>query len=128
MTSCRIQKVEVDNDIPREIIRDRIAHAATHLVLNKNLISDAAIIRKLPTATAHREVTNYCKRVAHPFTSLCAQHFRLDTTCLLVLFKAMQTMKMCLRTSFVMPGRFYTGEEEQPFQEVVQDNAAAPPL
>ena len=51
----------------------------------------------------------------------------MDICYLLVLFKAIQNMKMHLRTVFGVSSSFYTSEV-QPFQGTVQGNGAAPAL
>ena len=121
-------RLEEENLIPREIIEGRRTQAATHLVLNKNVVSQIANVKKLPTETTCADATHYHDRVAHPFASLCAQCFELDAECLLVLLKTMQTMKMHLRTAFGMSDRFYSREEGKPFQGELQGNGDAPPL
>ena len=72
------------------------------------------------------DATNCYDRVAHPFASLCAQYFGLDIAYLVVLFRAIQSMKMFLRTSFGVSKDFYSGNEGRPFQGVVQGSGAAP--
>ena len=82
-----IPRLEETNTIPYEIIGSRRAQAVIYLVLNKKLISDIAKTHKLLTAVIYADVTTYYDRVAPPFVSLCMQYFRLEVTCLLVLFK-----------------------------------------
>ena len=94
-----IPKLEETGTISMEIIRGRWSQAATHLVLNKKLIADIANMRKLPMITICADATNYYDRVAHLFTSLCAQCFILEISCLAVLFRAIQSMRMFLRMS-----------------------------
>ena len=102
--------------------------AATHLVLNKKLIADIANARKHPMITIYTDATNYYDRVAHLFASLCTQYFGLETSYLAVLFRAMQSMKMFLRTSCGISQTSYSEEEGRPFQGVVQGSGAAPAL
>lgn len=101
-------RIEADNAIPMEIIGGRRSQAATHLALNKKLIADIANVRKLPTATICADATNCYDRVAHPFASLCAQYFGLEITYLTILFRAIQSMKMFLRTSHGISTTYYS--------------------
>ena len=121
-------RIEADNAIPMEVIGGRRSQAATHLALNKKLIADIANVRKRPTATICADATNCYDRVAHPFASLCAQYFGLELTCLTMLFRAIQSMKMFLRTSHGISTTYYSDTIGQPFQGVVQGNGAAPAL
>ena len=66
-------------------------------------------------------------RVAHPYTSLCFQYFGLGICYSLVLFQAIQSMKMHLHIAFGASTSFYTSDA-QPFQDSVQGNRAAPAL
>ena len=102
-----------------EIIGGRRSQAATYLALNKKLIADIANIRKLPMITICADATNCYDRVAHPFASLCAQYFGLEISYLAVLFRATQSIKMFLRTSYGISQTSYSGEEGRPFQGVV---------
>ena len=121
-------KLEESGTIPVEIIGGRRSQAATHLALNKKLISDIANVRKLPMITICADATNCYDRVAHPFASLCAQYFGLEVSYLAVLFRAIQSMKMFLRTSYGISQTAYSGEEGRPFQGLVQGSGAAPAL
>ena len=103
-----------------EIIGGRRSQAATHLALNKKLITDIANVRKLPMITICADATNCYDRVAHPFENLCAQCFGLEVSYLAALFRAMQSMKMFLRTSYGISQTAYSGEEGRLFQGVVQ--------
>ena len=110
-----IPKLEEVDAIPVEIIGGRRAQVATHLTLSKKLIADMSNVRKVP-------------RVAHPFSSLCAQYFRLTLSHLVVLFRVIQSMKMFLRTSHGLSQHAHAGENGRPFQGVVQGSGAAPAL
>ena len=123
-----IPKLEEVDAIPVEIIGGRRAQAATHLALSKKLIAGIANVKKAPTITVCADVTNCYDRVAHPFASLCAQYFGLELSHLVALFRAMQSMKMFLRTSFGLSKNAYAGENGRPFQGVVQGSGAAPAL
>ena len=123
-----IPRIEADNAIPLEVIGGRRSQAATHLALDKKLIADIANVRKLPMATICADATNCYDRVAHPFASLCAQYFGLELTYLTVLFQAIQSMKMFLRTSHGISTNYYSDTIGQPFQGVVQGSGAAPAL
>ena len=123
-----IPSIEAHKAIPMEVIGGRRSQAATHLALNKKLIADTANIRKLPTVTICADATNCYDRVAHPFASLCAQYFGLEITYLTVLFRAIQSMKMFLRTSHGISTNYYSDTDGQPFQGVVQGSGAAPAL
>ena len=46
------------------------------------------------------DATKCYDRVAHPFTSSYAQYYELGISYLVVLFKAIQSMKILLRMSF----------------------------
>ena len=82
-------------------------------------------MRKLPIITICADATNYYDRVAHPFASLCAQYFGLDLSYLVVLFRAIQSMKMFLRTAYGVSEHYYSGDDDRPFQGVVQGSDAA---
>ena len=88
--------IEAMNAIPMEIIGDRRSQAATHLALDKKLISDIANVRKLSMITICADATNCYDRVVHLFASLCTQYFGLNLLYLVVLFQAIQSMKMFL--------------------------------
>ena len=66
-----IPTLEEINIIPREVIGGRRSQAATHLALDKKLISDIANVQKLPIITICADVTNCYDRVAHSFVSIC---------------------------------------------------------
>ena len=85
-------------------------------------------MRKLPIITICADTTNCYNRVAHPFASLCAQYFGLDLSYLVVLFRAIQSMKMFLRTAFRVSEHYYSGDNNRPFQGVVQGSNAASAL
>ena len=82
-----IPRLKEAKTILNEIIGNRRTQVATHLALNKKLISDIANVRKLPTKVICTDATNCYNRVEHPFTSLSAQYFGLEVIYLLVLFK-----------------------------------------
>ena len=86
-----------------------------HLALNKKLISDIANVQKLLTAVICADKTNCYNRVTHSFASLYAQYFGLEVTHLLVLFRTMQMMKMCLRTAFGLSETCYSSKNSYPF-------------
>ena len=67
-----ILNIEAVNTILMEGIGGRWLQAATHLALDKKLISDITNVRKLPMITICSDATNYCNRVTHPFASLYA--------------------------------------------------------
>ena len=74
------------------------------------------------------DATNCYDRVAHPFASLCAKYFGLELSYLVVLFRAIQSMKMFLRTAFGVSENYYSGDDDRPCQGVVQGSGAAPAL
>ena len=123
-----IPNIEAVNAILMEIIRGRRSQAATQLALDKKLIADIVNVRKLPTITICADATNYYDRVAHPFARLCAQCFGLDITYLTVLFRAIHSMKMFLRTSHGVSTNYYSDKEGMSFQGAVQGSRAAPAL
>lgn len=123
-----VPKLEKVDAIPVEIIGGRRAQVVTHLALSKKLIADIVNVRKVPMITACADATNCYDRVAHPFASLCAQCFELEILHLVVLFRATQSMKMFLRTSYGLSQIAHTGENGRPFQGVVQGSGAAPAL
>ena len=96
-------------------------------MLNKKLISDIANARKLPTIIC-TDATNCYDRVAHPFASLCVQHFRLEIMFLAALFRTIQSMKMHLRTSYGVSNSHYSGDEDKLFEGVVEGSGVAPAL
>ena len=81
-----ILNIEAVNVIPMEVIGGRQSQAATHLALDKKLISDIANVRKLLMITIYTDATNCYDRVTYPFASLCAQYFGLDLLYLVILF------------------------------------------
>jgi hypothetical protein len=120
--------IEAMNAIPMEVIGGGRSQVATHLALDKKLISDIANMRKLSMITICADATNYYDRVTHPFASLYAQYFELDLSYLVVLFRAIQSMKIFLRTAFGVSENYYSGDNNRPFQGVVQGSGAAPAL
>ena len=90
-----------------EVIRGRKLQAATHLALDKKLISDVSNARKLLIIAACADATKYCVSMAHPFTSMCAQYLGVELSCIVVVFRAIQIIKMCLRTLFIVPDNYY---------------------
>ena len=70
------------------------------------------------------DATNWYDRVVHPYASICAQYFGMNLS-YLVLFGAIQNMKMHLRTDFGVSTTFYTSDT-QPFQDEFQGNGKAP--
>ena len=120
--------IEAANAIPVEAIGGRRSQAATQLALDKNLIADIVNARKLPTITICADATNYYDRVVHPFASLCAQYFSLEITCLAVLFRAILSMKMFLRTAHGMSTTYCSDAEGMPFQGAAQGSSTAPSL
>ena len=83
-----VPNIEAVNSIPIEVIGGRRIQAATQLALDKKLIADIVNVRKCPTITICADAMNCYDRVAHPFASLCTQHFSLEITHLTVLFRA----------------------------------------
>ena len=63
--------IKAVNTILMDIIGGRSSQAATHLALDKKLISDIANVEKLSIITIYAYVTKYYDRVTHPFASLC---------------------------------------------------------
>jgi hypothetical protein len=63
--------IEAMNAILMEVIGGRRLYIATHLALDKKLISDIVNMRKLPMITICADVTNCYDRVTHLFASLC---------------------------------------------------------
>ena len=91
-----LSSIEVVKAILIEIIGRRRSQGVTYLVLVKKLISDIASVRKLPTITVCAIVTNYYKRVAHPFASLYMQYFGAEIIYLAILFRAIHLIKIFL--------------------------------
>ena len=79
--------LEASSSMPQEIIGIRISQDATYLALSKKLIADVSNTRKLPTATTCADATICYDEVAHPYDSLCSQHFGIEICYLIVLFK-----------------------------------------
>ena len=113
-----IPGLEAMEVILMEVIGGRRSQAATHLVLNKKLISHIANAWKLLLITIYADATNCYSRAAHPFASLCAQYFRLEIVCLAVLFRMTQLMKLFLRTSYSVLDSCYSEDEDKLFQGV----------
>ena len=114
---CRINfdgilmpSLDASSTIPREIIGGRRSQAAIRLDLSKKQISDVSTTKKLPNATTHADATNCYVIVAHAYTSLCAQHLRMDLCYVLVLFRNKQNMKIYLRTNFGVSTSFCTSD------------------
>ena len=74
---------------------------------------------KLITIAICADANNYYDRAAHPFTSLCMQNFRLDDTCLVALFIAIQSTQMFLRVSHSTCKNHCSENNEKPFKGVV---------
>ena len=98
-----ILRIEKDSTFPMEVVSGRRSQAATHLALNKKLITDIVNIYKLPMVTIYTEVANCYDRVAYLFASLCTQYFRLD-----------ESMKIFPWTSHGILITYYTNTEGQP--------------
>ena len=98
-----------------EVIGGRRSQSAMCLALNKKLIANIASAWKVPTFTICADVTNFYDRVAHPFASLHTQYFRLEITYVTVLSRAIQTIKIFLRTSYGILETFYSRNNETPF-------------
>ena len=94
-----IPSIEDKEVILMEIIRERKAQAATHLALDKKLISDIANARKVLLITICTDTSNCSNRVAHVFASACAKYFRVEILHLVILFRAIQSIKIFLHTS-----------------------------
>ena len=82
-------------------------------------------MRKLPIITICADTTNYYNRVAYPFASMCAQYFGVELSYLVVLFRAIQLIKIFLRTAFGVSKSCYSDDESRLFQGVVQGSGAA---
>ena len=78
--------------------------------------------------TIYADTTNCYDRVTYPFASIYAQYFGLELSYLLVLFRAIQLIKMFLRISFGILITFYSGDEGRPFKGVVQGSSTAQAL
>ena len=71
----------------REIIGDRTLKHAKHLASSKKkTIADVSNTKKLFTVATCTEATKCYNIVAYPHASVCAQHFGIDLSYLLVLF------------------------------------------
>ena len=110
-----IPNIEAMNAIPMEVIGGKWSQVATHFALDKKLISDIPNMRKLLMITICADATNCYDKVTHPFASLCAQYFRLNLSYLVVLFRAIQSMKMFLRTAFRVSKNYYSGNDDRLF-------------
>jgi len=120
--------LEKEGLIPQEIMGGRRSQSTTHVALNKKLIADIANQVKAPSIVISADATNCYDRVAHPFASLTAQHFGVQTCYIVLLLKAIQRMNMHLQTSFGTSKTSYSGTSAEPFQGAVQGNGAAPVL
>ena len=94
---------------------------ATHLALSKKLIADISNVRQIPSVTICTDANNCYDKVAHHYTSLCSHYFSLGICYLLVLFRAIQSMKTNLCTVFGVSISFFTSEG-QPFKGTGQCN------
>ena len=69
--------LEKDDLIPLDILGGRRSQSTLHIVLNKKLIADISNQVKALWIIILADATNCYDRVAHPFVSLTAQHFRV---------------------------------------------------
>ena len=65
--------------------------------------------------TIYTNVTNCYNRVAYLFASMCAQYFGVELSYLVVLFRAIQSMKMFLQTVFRVSEQYYSGNKGRQF-------------
>ena len=100
--------LKVSKEIIQEITGGRKIQAPTYLALNKKLITDITNTKKLQIVSTCTKVINYYNRVVYPITSLSTQYFRLDIEYILVLFRIIQSMKMCLYILFRVSKQFCT--------------------
>ena len=114
-----ILNIEAANAILIEVIGGQRSQVATYLALDNKLISNIVNVRKLPIITICANTTNCYDRVAHPFASICIQYFGVELSYLVVLFRAIQSMKIFLQTVFRVSEKYYSGDEGRPFQGVV---------
>ena len=103
------------NPILIEFTGERRSQAATYLALGKKLISDIVNVRKLPVITVYTDAINYYNIVAHPFTSLYLQYFKVEIIYLAILFKAIHLMKMFLQTVYKVFKSYYSRDEGRLF-------------
>ena len=62
-----------------EIVGERKIQAAIHSVINKKLIADISNQVKNSSVPKSDNATNYHDRLDHPFASLAAHHFGVNT-------------------------------------------------
>lgn len=67
-----MQRLELKDEIPSEIIRGYRNQSAIHLALSKKLIADISNMQKLSVVTVCADATNCCNLIAHSFASLHA--------------------------------------------------------
>ena len=85
-------------------------------------------MRKLPIITICADATICYDRVAHPFASMYTQYFGVELSYLVVLFRAIQSIKIFLQTAFRVSEKYYSGNKGRLFHGVVQGSGAAPVL
>ena len=91
-----LPSIEVAEAILIEVTDGRRSQVATHLALDKKLISKIVNARKLPIITIYVNATNCYNRVTHLFASLYVQYFGAETIYLAILFRAIYSMKIFL--------------------------------
>ena len=89
------------------------------------LITDIVNIKKLSIIIIYLDATTYYYSVTYPFASLSTQNFYLESTYLAILFKAIQIIKMFLRTSFSIFEVFYIKKKDRSFQRLIQGKGGA---
>ena len=77
-----------------EIIGRRESQVKINFVISKKLIVDIHNQVKTPSVTISADATNCCDRIAHPFSSLTAQHFVFNVDHVMVPLQAIQSMNI----------------------------------
>ena len=95
---------------------------------SKFLIEDVSNQKKTPTLAIIACASNYYYRVEHFFACLIAQCFGLNFQCILLLFKAMQSMNMFLQTAHDTSSTSYSSSRLTLFQLFAQVNGTVPVL
>ena len=104
-----ISSLDQHNLIPMEIVGGRKVHAKMKVAINKKLIVNIYNKFKAKSVVISSHATNYYDRMDHPFTSLTEQDFSVHKYYILVLLKAIQSMRIFLQTYSRTSSTFYSG-------------------
>ena len=110
-----IPQMELNNKIPREIVKGRRSQSAIYIIINKKLMVDISNQLKKPHAIVSVNALNCFDRVAHPISAMLCSYFGLQSMYISTFFQTIQNIEMYLMTSYGISESFYTGIEEKSF-------------